>query len=297
MNRTPTKYHMDKLPLTPLYSGKVRDLYRLPDKQILMVASDRISAFDYILPTPVPDKGKILTQLSVFWFHKLEKIIPNHLLLSDFDSFPTNLQPFQEYLAGRSLIVKEVEKIKIEAVVRGYLAGSGWEEYRAKGTVGGIPLPARLEMASRLPEPLFTPATKEEMGSHDRNITFAEVEQIVGPKTAGYLKEKSIALYQAAAEYALQKGIIIADTKFEFGFDDRGEIILIDEILTPDSSRLWEKEKYCPGQEPDSLDKQYVRNYLLGTKWDKNPPAPELPEEVVANTREKYQEIYEIITR
>ena len=286
----------DKLPLVPLYSGKVRDLYRLSDKEILMVASDRISAFDYILPTPVPDKGKILTQLSVFWFRKLEKIIPNHLLLSDFDSFPANLQPFREYLAGRSLIVKEVKKIKIEAVVRGYLAGSGWEEYRAKGTVGEIPLPAGLEMASRLPKPLFTPATKEEVGNHDRNVTFAECEQIAGPETARHLKEKSIALYQAAAEYALRKGVIIADTKFEFGFDDQKEIILIDEIFTPDSSRFWEKEKYRPGRESDSLDKQYVRNYLLGIKWDKNPPVPELPAEVVANTREKYRQIYEILT-
>ena len=286
----------NKFPLTPLYSGKVRDLYRVSEKEILMVASDRISAFDYILPTPVPDKGKILTQLSVFWFHKLEKIVPNHLLVSDFASFPESLQPFGDYLAGRSLIVKEVKKIKIEAVVRGYLAGSGWEEYRAKGTVGGIPLPAGLQMASRLPEPLFTPATKEAVGSHDRNITFAECEQIAGPKTARYLKEKSIVLYQSAAEYALQKGIIIADTKFEFGFDEQEEIILIDEIFTPDSSRFWEKETHRPGQEPDSLDKQYVRNYLLSIKWDKNPPVPELPAEVVANTREKYRQIYEILT-
>ena len=287
---------MDKLPLALLYSGKVRDLYRLSDKEILMVASDRISAFDYILPTPVPDKGEILTRLSVFWFHKLEKIIPNHLLVSDFASFPANLQPFREYLVGRSLIVKEAKKIKIEAVVRGYLAGSGWEEYQARGTVGGIPLPAGLEVASRLPETFFTPATKEEIGSHDRNVTFAECEQIAGPETARRLKEKSIALYQTAAEYALRKGVIIADTKFEFGFDDQGEIILIDEIFTPDSSRFWEKEKYQPGNEPDSLDKQYVRNYLLGIKWDKNPPVPELPAEVVANTREKYRQIYEILT-
>lgn len=286
----------NNLPLPLLYSGKVRDLYRLSDKEILMVASDRISAFDYILPTTIPDKGKILTRLSVFWFRRLEGIIPNHLLSSDFDSFPANLQPFREYLAGRSLIVKEVQKIKIEAVVRGYLAGNGWEEYQAKGTVGGIPLPSGLEMASRLPEPLFTPATKEELGNHDRNITFTECEQIAGPETARRLKEKSIALYQSAAEYALRKGVIIADTKFEFGFDDQGEIILIDEIFTPDSSRFWEKEKYRPGREPDSLDKQYVRNYLLGIKWDKNPPVPELPAEVVTNTREKYRQIYEILT-
>ncbi|MFH2067963.1 MAG: phosphoribosylaminoimidazolesuccinocarboxamide synthase [Candidatus Omnitrophota bacterium] len=287
---------MENLPLISLYSGKVRDLYRLSDKEILMVASDRISAFDYILPTPVPDKGIILTQLSVFWFHKLERIIPNHLLSSDFDSFPANLQSFGKYLAGRSLIVKKVRKVKIEAVVRGYLAGSGWEEYRTKGTVGGIPLPAGLKMASRLPKPLFTPATKEEVGNHDRNITFAECEQIAGSETAGCLKEKSLALYQAAAEYALQKGIIIADTKFEFGFDDQGELILIDEIFTPDSSRFWEKETYRPGREPDSLDKQYVRNYLLGIKWNKTPPAPKLPAEVVAKTQEKYRQIYEIIT-
>jgi len=290
------KNMQNKLPLTLLYSGKVRDLYRLPDKKILMVASDRISAFDYILPTPVPDKGKILTRLSVFWFRRLEGIIPNHILVSDFTRFPATLQPFGEYLAGRSLIVKEVKKIRVEAVVRGYLAGSGWEEYRTGGTVCGIPLPAGLKKASRLPKPLFTPATKEEAGSHDRNITFAECEEIVGPETAGRLKEKSLALYQAAAEYARRKGIIIADTKFEFGFDDRGEIILIDEIFTPDSSRFWEKETWRPGREPDSLDKQYVRNYLLGIKWDKNPPAPELPAEVVANTQEKYWQIYKILT-
>lgn len=286
----------NKLPLTPLYSGKVRDLYRLSDEEILMVASDRISAFDYILPTPVPDKGKILTRLSVFWFRKLEKIMPNHLLISDFDSFPANLQPFKEYLAGRSLIVKKVKKIKIEAVVRGYLAGSGWGEYQTKGTVCGILLPAGLKVASRLPEPLFTPATKEEVGVHDRNVTFAECEQIAGPETARQLKEKSLTLYQAAAEYALQKGVIIADTKFEFGFDERGKMILIDEIFTPDSSRFWEKETHRPGREPDSLDKQYVRNYLLGIKWNKKPPVPKLPAEVVAKTREKYRQLYEIIT-
>ena len=286
----------NKLPLSLLYSGKVRDLYRLPDKKILMVASDRISAFDHILPTPVPDKGKILTRLSVFWFRRLEGIIPNHILVSDFANFPATLQPFGEYLAGRSLIVKEVRKIKIEAVVRGYLAGSGWEEYRTAGTVCGVSLPAGLEKGSRLPKPLFTPATKEEVGSHDRNITFAECEKIAGPETAGRLKEKSLALYQAAADYALQKGIIVADTKFEFGFDDQGEVILIDEIFTPDSSRFWEKETWRPGREPDSLDKQYVRNYLLKIKWDKNPPVPELPAEVVANTQKKYWQIYKILT-
>ena len=286
----------DTIPLTLIYSGKVRDLYRLEDGQILMVASDRISAFDHILPTLIPDKGKILTQISVFWFQRLASIIPNHLLISDFDRFPANLQPFRKMLSGRSLIVKEVRKIRIEAVVRGYLAGSAWEEYRKRGSICGIRIPAGLNLASPLPKPIFTPATKEEVGTHDRNITFEECQRITGLETANYLKEKSLALYRAATEYAYRQGVIISDTKFEFGFDKEGRVILIDEILTPDSSRFWEREKHQPGKEPDSLDKQYVRNYLLGIKWDKNPPAPELPAEVVAKTREKYQQIYQILT-
>lgn len=286
----------NKLPLELLYTGKVRELYRLEPGKLLMVASDRISAFDFILPTPIPDKGRILSQLSVFWFRRLESIVGNHLLVENFRDFPAELQPFEKELAGRSLVVREVRKLRIEAVVRGYLAGSGWEEYRQSGTVCGHRLPAGLRLSDRLPEPIFTPATKEEVGEHDRNISFEECAGLVGLEAARQLQEKSLALYQAASDYALERGVIIADTKFEFGYDPAGELILIDEALTPDSSRFWENARYQPGREQESLDKQYVRNYLLEIKWPKEPPVPELPPEVVARTREKYLQLYRIIT-
>jgi len=283
-----------KIPLKKIYSGKVRELFEIDEKTLLMVATDRISAFDYILPTPIPDKGIVLTKLSVFWFNYLKNIVENHLIESEFDKFPVELKNYP-VLEGRSVIVKKVKKIPIECVVRGYLAGSGWREYREKGEVCGIKLPEGLKEAEKLPEPIFTPATKEEKGTHDINISFEEMVSIVGKETAEFLKEKSITIYKKASEFAEKKGIIIADTKFEFGFyEDR--IILIDEILTPDSSRFWEFEKYKVGTSQDSLDKQYVRDYLETTDWDKQSPPPELPEEVVINTVKKYKQIYSILT-
>ncbi|OPZ93577.1 MAG: Phosphoribosylaminoimidazole-succinocarboxamide synthase [candidate division TA06 bacterium ADurb.Bin417] len=274
----------NKLPIELLYTGKVRELYRLEPGKLLMVASDRISAFDFILPTPIPEKGKILSQLSVFWFRRLESIIGNHLLIDNFRNFPECLRPFEKELAGRSLVVKEVRKLRIEAVDR------------RSGTVCGHRLPAGLSLSNRLPEPIFTPATKEEVGEHDRNISFEECAGLVGLEAARQLREKSLALYRTAAAYALERGVIIADTKFEFGYDPTGDLILIDEALTPDSSRFWESARYQPGREQESLDKQYVRNYLLEIKWPKEPPVPELPPEVVAQTREKYLQLYRIIT-
>ena len=283
-----------KIPLKKIYSGKVRELFEIDEKTLLMVATDRISAFDYILPTPIPDKGIVLTKLSVFWFNYLKDIVENHLIESEFDKFPAELKNYS-VLKGRSIIVKKVKKIPIECVVRGYLAGSGWREYKEKGEVCGIKLPEGLREAEKLPEPIFTPATKEEKGTHDINISFEEMVNIVGKETAEFLKEKSITIYKKASEFAEKKGIIIADTKFEFGFyGDR--IILIDEILTPDSSRFWERKKYKVGTSQDSLDKQYVRDYLETTNWDKQSPPPELPEEVVINTVKKYKQIYSILT-
>ena len=283
-----------KIPFKKIYSGKVRELFEIDEKTLLMVATDRISAFDYILPTPIPDKGIVLTRLSVFWFNYLKDIVENHLIESEFDKFPSELKNYP-VLKGRSIIVKKVKKIPIECVVRGYLAGSGWREYKEKGEVCGIKLPEGLREAEKLPEPVFTPATKEEKGTHDINISFKEMANIVGKETAEFLKEKSITIYKKASEFAEKKGIIIADTKFEFGFyGDR--IILIDEILTPDSSRFWERKKYKVGTSQDSLDKQYVRDYLETTNWDKQSPPPELPEEVVRNTVKKYKQIYSILT-
>lgn len=280
----------------PLYSGKVRDLYRVDPDTLLLVASDRVSAFDFVLPTLIPDKGRVLNQLSAFWFRKLGRVMPNHLISSNFDDFPPPLQPFRERFAGRSALVRRTDKIMIEAVVRGYLAGSAWGEYRQGGAVCGVPLPPGLRRADRLPEPIFTPATKAEAGAHDENISFERCAEIIGAETAALLREKSLELYQAASGYARERGIIIADTKFEFGFDSSGALILIDEIFTPDSSRFWEEAGYRPGEEQDSLDKQFVRNHLIETGWNRQPPAPPLPAEVVSRTREKYLQVYRILT-
>ncbi len=269
--------------------GKVRDLYDLGE-QVLMVATDRISAFDCILPTGIPDKGSVLTALSEHWFGFTKEICPNHLITTDFDAFPANLRGYKDLLKGRSMLVKRAERIEIECVVRGYLAGSGWKEYSESGTVCGAKLPAGLKEADRLPELIFTPATKADSG-HDENISVEQMAGIVGDDLARSLQEKTTRIYTEAASYAEEKGIIIADCKFEFGFHD-GQLIVIDEMLTPDSSRFWPKESYSPGRGQASFDKQFVRDYLEGLDWDKTPPAPPLPDDIVKKTREKYLEAH-----
>ena len=279
-----------KLPGIPLFKrGKVRDVFDLGDK-LLIVATDRISAFDSVIPTPIPDKGKILNMLSLFWFNYTKNIIDNHIVTADVKKYPKELQSYSEMLDKRSVIGRKAKLIEIECVVRGYLSGSAWAEYQQKGSVSGIKLPVGLKESSRLPEPIFTPSTKEASG-HDINITESDMRKIVGDKTADTLKNKTLEVYKAACKHAESKGIIIADTKFEFG-EIGGKIILIDEILTPDSSRFWPMGTYKAGGPQKSYDKQFVRDYLLSIKWDKNPPAPPLPDEVVSRTREKYLEAY-----
>ncbi|OGC03968.1 phosphoribosylaminoimidazolesuccinocarboxamide synthase [candidate division WOR-1 bacterium RIFOXYA12_FULL_43_27] len=273
--------------------GKVRNVFDLGDK-LLLVASDRISAFDSVMPNGIPDKGKILTQISLFWFDLVKDIIPNHVISADVNDFPIELQKYKKQLEKRSMLGKKAKGIPVECVVRGYLSGSGWNEYQKSRTICGIKLPEGLKESDKLSEPIFTPTTKAEQG-HDLNITFDEVIDTVGKETADFIKQKTIEVYSAAAEYALKKGIIIADTKFEFGFVDN-KIILIDEILTPDSSRFWPADQYRPGSGQPSYDKQYVRNYLVSIKWDKEPPAPKLSDEVVEKTRDKYMEAYRMIT-
>jgi phosphoribosylaminoimidazole-succinocarboxamide synthase len=271
--------------------GKVRDIYDLGDR-LLIVATDRISAFDVVMPNPIPDKGKVLTQLSKLWFELTKEIVPNHVISTEVEGFPKECKPYQEILRGRSMLVVKTEPLSVECVVRGYLSGSGWEEYKKKGEVCGIPLSkGRLE-SSKLEEPIFTPATKAEMGLHDENITFEKVEKIVGKDLARRLKSLSLAIYKKARDFAEQRGILIADTKMEFGMKE-GKLLLIDELLTPDSSRFWPKDDYRPGGSQKSFDKQFLRDYLLSLKWDKSPPAPELPGEIIRKTREKYLEAYE----
>ena len=274
-------------------SGKVREVFDLGDS-LLFVASDRISAFDCVMPNGIPRKGEVLTQMSHFWFEQTAGFQPNHLLAKADDPLPTALQPFAAQLARRSMIVKKSQPLAIECVVRGYLAGSGWNEYKKHQTVCGIPLPAGLVESSELPEPIFTPATKAETG-HDENISFEEAVKIVGADIAEQARAASLRLYKFARDYARQRGIIIADTKFEFGLFD-GKLILIDEVLTPDSSRFWPADQYAPGQGQPSYDKQFVRDYLLTLDWDKTPPAPALPADVVAKTQAKYFEAYEKLT-
>jgi len=279
-----------QLPGVPKFSsGKVREIFDLGD-ELLIVATDRISAFDCVLPTGIPDKGKILTALSVFWFRFLEDLTEHHLITADVEEFPPSLRQLRDLLDGRSMLVRKAERIDVECVVRGYLAGSGWREYKSSGSVCEIRLPEGLREADRLPEPIFTPATKASSG-HDENITFGRVADMVGEELAEKLRDRSIALYEKARRYAEERGIIVADTKFEFGLRD-GKLILIDEVLTPDSSRFWPKERYSPGRSQESFDKQYVRDYLESLEWDKNPPVPPLPEDVVRRTREKYVEAY-----
>ena len=273
--------------------GKVRDVFDLGDK-LLIVATDRISAFDSVIPTPIPDKGKILNMLSLFWFDHTKKIIDNHIITADVKKYPKELGEYLDILEGRSVIGRKANLIEIECVVRGYLSGSAWVEYQEKGSVSGIKLPTGLKESSRLPEPIFTPSTKASTG-HDVNITEAEMRKTVGDKVADILKTKTLEVYKAACKHAESKGIIIADTKFEFGEVD-GKIIQIDEILTPDSSRFWPMDSYKEGGPQKSYDKQFVRDYLISIKWDKNPPAPPLTEEVVRKTREKYLEAYQKLT-
>ena len=279
----------------PVRRGKVRDVYDLGET-LLIVATDRISAFDCVMPNGIPEKGKILTGLSLFWFEKLRQFeIPNHLIETDVERFPKQVQPFADQLVGRSMLVKKAQVIPIECVARGYLAGSGWKEYQKTQTVCGIKLPEGLSQCDKLPEPIFTPATKEESG-HDINIGFEETAKRVGSDVAQMLRDLTLRIYTWAANYALHRGVIIADTKFEFGKLADGKIILIDEVLTPDSSRFWPASKYEPGHDQESFDKQYVRNWLEAQPWDKTPPAPALPEEVVQGTRKRYVDAYEMLT-
>jgi phosphoribosylaminoimidazole-succinocarboxamide synthase len=279
--------------LKKLKSGKVREIFDLGDR-LLFVATDRISAFDCVMPNGIPRKGEVLTQISHFWFDRTEKIVPNHRLARADDPLPASLQPFADKLARRSMIVKKAKPLAIECVVRGYLAGSGWKEYRARQTVCGIPLSSGLVESAELPEPIFTPATKAETG-HDENISFDEAAKLVGAEVAHQVRDLSLTIYRNAREYARQRGILIADTKLEFGMFD-GRLILIDEVLTPDSSRFWPADAYQPGRGQPSFDKQFVRDYLETLDWDKQPPAPALPPEIVAKTQVKYLEAYERLT-
>lgn len=272
--------------------GKVRDIFDLGEA-LLIVTTDRISAFDVVLPNGIPDKGRVLNSLSEFWFGFLKDVTPNHLITCDVDRMPPEVRRHKAILAGRSMLVKKAKPFPVECVARGYLIGSGWKDYQATGEVCGIRLPTGLQQASKLPEPIFTPSTKAEVG-HDQNIGFDQVVKTVGRATAEALRERTLAIYRKAAEYAETKGIILADTKFEFGTVG-GEIILIDEVLTPDSSRFWPRREYRVGISPPSFDKQFVRDYLESIRWDKKPPAPPLPEEVARKTSEKYREAYRLL--
>ena len=275
-------------------SGKVRDVYRLGSEHLLFVATDRISAFDYVLATGIPHKGHVLTQISLFWFEFLRDVVPNHLVTAEVSQYPAAVRKYADQLRGRSMMVVRGDMIPVECVVRGYLSGSAWKEYKASGSVCGIQLPAGLKESDQLPEPIFTPATKATTG-HDENISLEEMSRLVGPELSGQLKNLSLEIYGKAAAYARQKGIIIADTKFEFGRTAAG-ITLADEVLTPDSSRFWPADKYQPGRAQESYDKQYVRDYLEEIRWNKQPPAPSLPPEVARRTSEKYLEAYQKLT-
>lgn len=288
MNESQPLWQSEIKDIPLFFRGKVRDIYDLDDK-LLIISTDRISAFDYVLPTPIPGKGKILNQISVFWFDFLKDIIPNHFLTVDIEEYPENLRNF-DILYERSMLVKKAQRINVECVVRNYISGSAWREYRESGSVCGIKLPEGLKESDKLSEPLFTPAVKA-MSGHDINISEQQVIDNEGYEAAKTIKEKSLELYEKAAKYAEERGIIIADTKFEFGKVEN-EIILIDEVLTPDSSRFWDKEKYEPGKPQESFDKQFVRDYLESISWNKQPPVPELPPEIVEKTKQKYLEAY-----
>ncbi len=286
------------LPTLKLHKrGKVRDIYDLGDR-LLIIATDRISAFDVILPTGIPDKGRVLTVLSRFWFDRTRDLVPNHLITTEVEEFPEGCRPHREILAGRSMLVRKADPLPLECIVRGYLSGSGWQEYRRQGSVCGIPLPPGLVESARLPEPLFTPSTKAEGGAHDENIPYERAVELVGsPVLAARVRDVSLALYRRAQAIAEAAGIIVADTKVEFGLDgETRHLILIDEVLTPDSSRFWPMDQYAPGGPQPSFDKQYVRDYLTGINWDKRPPAPPLPPEIVARTRARYLEALRRLT-
>lgn len=275
--------------------GKVRDVYSVDEQHLLIVATDRLSAFDCVLPTPIERKGEILTAISRFWFDRVAQIVPHHLITIEVDKMPPAVREHADQLRGRSMFVHRTEVVPVECVVRGYLAGSGWKDYRATGEICGIPLPAGMVEAQKLDEPIFTPATKAESG-HDLNISFGEMANTVGVDTAAKLRDYTFALYRHARDYAAGRGIIIADTKFEFGLDQEGRILLIDEIFTPDSSRFWPADKYEAGGSPPSFDKQFVRDYLESLDWDKQPPAPALPDEIAQATTERYLEAYRLLT-
>jgi phosphoribosylaminoimidazole-succinocarboxamide synthase len=275
-------------------SGKVRDVYEIDQTQLLFIASDRISAFDYVLATGIPHKGRVLNQISLFWFDFLADVVPNHLITANVDEYPASVRKYADQLRGRSMLVRRAEIFPVECIARGYISGSGWKEYKATGTISGIALPAGLKESDALPEPIFTPSTKATSG-HDENISFDQMCDIVGVETASHLRDLTLRVYKKAAAYARQRGIIIADTKFEFGRTAQG-ITLADEVLTPDSSRFWPADKYAPGGAQDSYDKQYVRDYLEQIHWNKQPPAPALPADVARRTSEKYLEAYSQLT-
>ena len=289
-------YESDLTELTLLARGKVRDIYAVDDEHLLIVASDRLSAFDVVLPDPIPGKGAVLTGLSRFWFERTRHLVANHLSAVAVEEVVGD-PAARSALPARALVVRRLRPLPIEAIVRGYLIGSGWKDYRASGAVCGIALPAGLDLAARLPEALFTPSTKAESGEHDQNIGFDEVVRLLGREVAGRVRETSLRLYEEAAHYAAERGIIIADTKFEFAIDGDGALVLIDEVLTPDSSRFWPADAYRPGHSPPSFDKQFVRDYLEAAGWDKRPPAPRLPERIIAATAGKYVEAQERLTR
>ncbi|CAG1018676.1 phosphoribosylaminoimidazole-succinocarboxamide synthase [Burkholderiaceae bacterium] len=293
MSQTVYESRIASLPL--IARGKVRDIYAVGDQQMLIVTTDRLSAFDVILPDPIPDKGRVLTAVSSFWFERLAHIVPNHLTGIDPESVVQGEEE-RAQVRGRSVVVKRLKPLPVEAVVRGYIIGSGWKDYQKTGAVCGIPLPAGLKMAQKLPQPLFTPSTKAEQGAHDENIDFATVEKILGKALAEQVRDVTLRFYGEASDYALTRGIIIADTKFEFGLDAAGRLHLIDEALTPDSSRFWPADEYKEGISPPSFDKQIVRDYLETLDWNKQAPGPKLPPEIIAKTTAKYREAYERLT-
>ncbi len=282
--------------LNLIHKGKVRDNYDIDDKHMLIVTTDRISAFDVIMPTPIPEKGTILTAVTRFWLEKLQHILPNQLTDVALEQvLPDKAE--REPVENRAMVVKKLKALPVEAIVRGYIIGSGWKDYQKTGAICGIDLPSGLQLADKLPEPIFTPSTKAEVGEHDENIDFAKTIELLGEDLANQVRDASLRLYQEAADYALERGIIIADTKFEFGLDEHDQLVLIDEVLTPDSSRFWPADQYQPGSSPVSFDKQFVRDYLETLDWDKTSPGPELPEDIINKTAEKYKEALERLTR